>query len=97
MLDLKLCDIVDPPYPNNQSSDSSDFEEDVKSPKNLLQAEQIFYLSMANNEKYANVKHPTQFYAKYRQSLKHNCVMAKLIKELLLQSVPQACDVCRRA
>ena len=37
MSDFKQCDIVDPPYLNKQISDSSDLEEDVQSPQNLLE------------------------------------------------------------
>ena len=35
-LDLKQFDLVDPPYLNTQISDSSDSEEDVQSPHNLI-------------------------------------------------------------
>ena len=58
MLDLKQCNIVDPPYLNSQISDSSDLEEDVQSPQNLPKAGQKVYCSMAMNEQYAKVKHP---------------------------------------
>ena len=36
MLDSKQCDIMDSPYLNTQISNSSDLEEDVQSPQNLL-------------------------------------------------------------
>ena len=78
-MDLKQFDIVDTPYPNTQISDSSDSEEDVQSPQNLLNAEHKFYSSMENNERNAKVKHLAQFYTKYWCSLKHNFVIAKFV------------------
>ena len=78
MLYLKQCNIVYPPYLNSQISDSSDSEEDVQYPQNLLKSKyNVFY--MANNEQDAKVIHPAQFYANYHFSLKHCCVIAKLI------------------
>ena len=64
---------------NAQISDSSDSEEDVQYPYNSLKADHKVYLSMENNEQYERVKYPSQFYRKYRCSLKHHCVMVKLI------------------
>ena len=61
MLDLKQCNIVDPPYLNSQISDSSDSEKDVQSPQNVLKAEQNFYRSIAKNQQYSKFKHPAQF------------------------------------
>ena len=65
MLFLKQFDIMYPPYLNTQISDLSDSEENVQSPQNLLKSENKVYPSMANNEQYMKVKHPTQFYTKY--------------------------------
>ena len=70
---------MDPPYLNSQISDYSDLEEDVQYPQNLLEAEHKVYRYMAKNEQDTKVKHPSQLYTKYRCSLKHHSVMAKLI------------------
>ena len=61
MLDLKQCDIVDPPYLKSQISVLSDLEEDVQTPHNLLKAKHKVYRSMVKNEQYAKVKHLYQF------------------------------------
>ena len=66
VLDLKQCDLIDPPYLNSQISDPIDLEEDVQYLQNLLGAEHKVYTSVAKNEQYAKVKHFTQFYANYR-------------------------------
>ena len=79
MLDLKRCDLVDPPYLYAQISDSVYLEEDVQSPHNLLRTDKNVYCYMAKNKHDAKVKYPYQFYAKYRYLLKHHCVMAELI------------------
>ena len=79
ILDLKQCDLVDTPYFNPQISYSSDLEEDVQYPQNLIKSKQKFYHSMENNEQDTKVKHPSQFYANYWCSLKYHCVMAKFI------------------
>ena len=79
ILDLKQCDLVDTPYFNPQISYSSDLEEDVQYPQNLMKSKQKVYHSMENNEQDAKVKHPSQFYANYWCSLKYHCVMAELI------------------
>ena len=65
VLDLRQCDLVDPPYLNTQISDSSYLEEDIQSHQVLLEAVQKAYCSMAKNGQDAKVKHPAQLYAKY--------------------------------
>ena len=79
ILDLKQCDLVDTPYFNSQISYSSDLEEDVQYPQNLIKSKQKVYHSMENNEQDVKVKYPYQFYSNYRLSLKNNCVMDELI------------------
>ena len=78
LLDLKQCDIMNPPYVDAHISDLSDSEEDVQPPHGSLEAEQKVYFSMAKNEQDSEVKHPSQFCSKYRCLLKHNCVIVKL-------------------
>ena len=78
-LDLRQCDLVDPPYLNIQMSDSSYLEEDTQYPQVLLEAVHISYRYMANNGQDAKVKYPIQFYVKYLCSLKYHFVMAESI------------------
>ena len=78
LLDLKQCDIMNPPYVDAHISDLSDSEEDVQPPHGSLEAEQKVYFSMEKNEQDSEVKHPSQFCSKYRCLLKHNCVIVKL-------------------
>ena len=70
---------MDLTYLNTQIIDSSDLEEDVQSPHNLLEAGHKVYCSMANNEQDSKVKNPAQFYKNYRCSLKHHCATNELI------------------
>ena len=79
VLDLRQCDLVEPPYLNAQISDFSYSEEDIQYPQVLLEAVHKAYCSMAKNGQDAKVKHTAQFYAKYRCSLKYHFVMAKSI------------------
>ena len=78
VFELKQFHIIDPPYLNAQTSDSSYLEEDAQSPQNLLETKQKVYRYMAKNEQYVKVKHPPHFYAKYWCSLKHQFFMAEL-------------------
>ena len=53
---------MDTLYLDTKNIYSSDLEEDVQSPQNLLEAEHKVYCSMQNNEQDAKVKHMSQFY-----------------------------------
>ena len=92
MLDLKPCDIVDPPYLNAQIHDLRDLEEYVQSPQNLIEAEHKVYCLMEKNQQDAKVKHLSQFYSKYRCSLKYHCSMANLILSIASTQVENECN-----
>ena len=65
ILDLKQCDIVEPPYLNAQISGSSGLEEDVQSPQNLIESDNKLYRFVENNKQDVKFKHLAQLYTNY--------------------------------